>query len=70
MFDKNTITITTKEYRELIAARHTLMIAHSLMHKECENSSSTYVDGKPYLNIMDLYFDAIEVENAGQSEDF
>ena len=72
MFDKNTITITTKEYRELLCAKHTLVLVYGLMSKEMDDKEkvSDYVHGDKYMDIMDMFFDEVAVENAGQSEDF
>ena len=71
-FGTNTMTISTREYKELLCAKHTLVLVYGLMSKEMGDKEkvSTYVDGDKYMDIMDMFFDEVAVENAGQSEDF
>lgn len=68
----NFISIPVKEYKELIAAQHTLILVFNLMNKEMEakEAVSTFIDGEKYMDIMNCFFDVMEVENAGQTEDF
>lgn len=68
----NFISISVKEYKELIAAWHTLLLVYNLMYKETEakEAVSTYVDGEKYMDIMNCFFDTMEVEDAGQTENF
>lgn len=71
--DLSRIVITGKEYAELVAIKHTLILVHSLMRKELEAKDtmvSTYVNGDKYMDIMECLWDTLEVENAGQTEDF
>ena len=68
----NFISIPVKEYKELIAAQNTLILVFNLMNKEMEakEAVSTFIDGEKYMDIMNCFFDVMEVENAGQTEDF
>lgn len=61
----NTTTITNREYRELIAAKQTLLLIESLMCKELGDDERSYVCGKTYLDIIETFWGAMEVNNAG-----
>jgi hypothetical protein len=69
---ENNVTISTKEYAEFIAAKHTLMLITNLMNKEVDakDSGSTYIDVDKYIQILDCYWDAMEVNNAEYPEAF
>ena len=68
--DLSRIAITGKEYAELVAAKHTLTLITNLMQKELDakDTCSTYIDGEKYMQILDCYWDVVEVNNAEYSD--
>lgn len=56
---KNGVLISAEEYAALTNAKNTLIILTSLLEKELSEGTTSYIDGKPYMTVINAYWESV-----------